>query len=231
MIPKIIHYCWFGGNSLPKDTQKYIDTWRKYCPEYEIKEWNEQNFDIHFNRYVKEAYQQKKWAFVSDVARIFALYSEGGIYLDTDVEVIKNLDPLLDNHGFLGFEGKQWIATNIVGFEPHHKLLEKFLRSYNLRSFINEDGSLDQTTNVSELTKLLLEEYQLQLNGEYQILQNDIVIYPSDYFSPYDYIQGKLNCTSNTFSIHWFAQTWIGQNWLRKKISQLFHRIFHIKMN
>jgi mannosyltransferase OCH1-like enzyme len=230
MIPKKIHYCWFGGNPLPKDVQKYIDTWRKFCPDYEIKEWNEQNFDIHLNRYVEEAYQQKKWAFVSDVARIYALYTEGGIYMDTDVEVVRNLDPLLNNRGFLGFEGTQWIATNIVGFESNHELLKQFLDSYNHRVFLKQDGSLDQTTNVEELTKLLIEKYSLKLNGKQQVLLKDIMIYPTDYFSPYDYIQGKLNRTPNTYSIHWFSQTWVGQSFWRKKIAQIFHRIIGTKM-
>lgn len=230
MIPKKIHYCWFGGNPLPKDVQKYIDTWKKFCPDYEIKEWNEQNFDIHLNRYVEEAYQQRKWAFVSDVARIYALYTEGGIYMDTDVEVVRNLDPLLNHSGFLGFEGTQWIATNMVGFEEKHELLRLFLDSYNHRIFVKPDGSLDQTTNVEELTKLLIEKYHLRLNGMQQNLQGDVIIYPTDYFSPYDYIQGKLNRTPNTYSIHWFSQTWVGQNCLRKKIAQIFHRITGTKM-
>ncbi len=230
MIPKKIHYCWFGGNPLPKDVQKYIDTWKKFCPDYEIKEWNEQNFDIHRNQYVEEAYQLKKWAFVSDVARINALYTEGGIYMDTDVEVVRNLDPLLNTRGFLGFEGTQWIATNLVGFEAGHEILRTFLESYDHRSFIKEDRTLDQTTNVEELTKLLVDNYHLILNGEEQILADEIVVYPTDYFSPYDYIQGKLNKTSNTYTIHWFSQSWIGQSSVRKKIAQLIHRITGTKM-
>lgn len=230
MIPKKIHYCWFGGKPLPKDVQKYIDSWRKYCPDYEIKEWNEQNFDIHKNHYVEEAYEQKKWAFVSDVARIYALYTEGGIYMDTDVEVVRNLDSLLNHSGFLGFEGSQWIATNMVGFEEKHELLEQFLDSYNHRGFLKPDGTLDQTTNVEELTKLLVEKYHLRLDGRQQSLQGDIMIYPTDYFSPYDYIQGKLNRTPNTYSIHWFSQTWVGQSFWRKKIAQVFHRIIGTKM-
>ena len=225
MIPKKIHYCWFGGNPLPEDVQKYIETWKKFCPDYEIKEWNEQNFDIHRNQYVEEAYQQKKWAFVSDVARIYALYTEGGIYMDTDVEVVRNLDPLLNVRGFLGFEGTQWIATNLVGFEAGHELLKMFLDSYDYRSFVREDGTLDQTTNVEELTKLLVEYYQLVLNGEKQNLAKGIIIYPTDYFSPYDYIQGKLNRTEHTYTIHWFSQSWIGQGSIRRKIAQLIHRI------
>lgn len=230
MIPKKIHYCWFGGNPLPEDVQKYIETWKKFCPDYEIKEWNEQNFDIHRNQYVEEAYQQKKWAFVSDVARIYALYTEGGIYMDTDVEVVRNLDPLLNVRGFLGFEGTQWIATNLVGFEAGHELLKMFLDSYDYRSFVREDGTLDQTTNVEELTKLLVEHYQLVLNGEKQNLAKGIIIYPTDYFSPYDYIQGKLNRTERTYTIHWFSQSWIGQSSVRRKIVQLIHRITGTKM-
>lgn len=230
MIPKKIHYCWFGGNPLPEDVQKYIETWKKFCPDYEIKEWNEQNFDIHRNQYVEEAYQQKKWAFVSDVARIYALYTEGGIYMDTDVEVVRNLDPLLNVRGFLGFEGTQWIATNLVGFEAGHELLKMFLDSYDYRSFVREDGTLDQTTNVEELTKLLVEHYQLVLNGEKQNLAEEITVYPTDYFSPYDYIQGKLNRTERTYTIHWFSQSWIGQSSVRRKIVQLIHRITGTKM-
>lgn len=230
MIPKKIHYCWFGGNPLPEDVQKYIETWKKFCPDYEIKEWNEQNFDIHRNQYVEEAYQQKKWAFVSDVARIYALYTEGGIYMDTDVEVVRNLDPLLNVRGFLGFEGTQWIATNLVGFEAGHELLKMFLDSYDYRSFVREDGTLDQTTNVEELTKLLVEHYQLVLNGEKQNLTEGITVYPTDYFSPYDYIQGKLNRTERTYTIHWFSQSWIGQSSVRRKIVQLIHRITGTKM-
>ena len=230
MIPRKIRYCWFGGNPLPKGVQKYIETWKKFCPNYEIKEWNEQNFDIHRNRYTEEAYQQKKWAFVSDVARIYALYTEGGIYMDTDVEVVKNLDQLLNTRGFLGFEGTQWIATNLVGFEAGHETLKKFLDAYDHRSFVKEDGTLDQTTNVEELTKLLVDEYHLALNGQKQYLTGGIVIYPTDYFSPYDYIQGKLNQTEHTYTIHWFSQSWIGQSPIRKKIAQLIHRITGTQM-
>lgn len=230
MIPKKIHYCWFGGHPLPNDVLKFIASWKKYCPDYEIKEWNEQNFDVHLNRYVREAYENKKWAFVSDVARIYALYTEGGIYLDTDVEIVKNFDPLLNQRGFLGFEGTQWVATNMVGFEEKHELLESFLDSYNHRIFLKPNGSLDQTTNVEELTNLLVDKYGLQLNGQLQRLVGDIIVYPTDYFSPYDYIQGKLKKSPNTYSIHWFSQTWIGQGFWRRKLAQIIHRMLGTKM-
>lgn len=229
MIPKIIHYCWFGGNPLPKDVQKYIETWKKFCPDYQIKEWNESNFNIHSPKYVEQAYENKKWAFVSDVARITALYQEGGIYLDTDVEIIRSLDNLLDNELFLGFEGTQWIGTNIIGAEKGHPLLKKFLDEYESRSFINIDGSLDLTTNVEKLTLLLIDNYGIELTGIEQ-KSCDVHIYPTDYFSPYDYIQGKVKKTKNTYSIHWFSQSWIGQSSFRRKLSHILHRITGKKM-
>ena len=114
-IPKKIHYCWFGGNPLPKETVEYIKSWKKYCPDYEIIEWNESNFDINRNLYIKQAYEAKKYAFVSDYVRVFALYKYGGIYLDTDVEVFKDFNDLLDNESFWGFEQENYIATSTIG--------------------------------------------------------------------------------------------------------------------
>jgi len=229
MIPKIIHYCWFGGNPKPSDVEKYIATWRRYCPDYEIKEWNESNFDVHMNRYCSEAYDNKKWAFVSDVARVYALYNEGGIYMDTDVEVVKSLDPLLQDGAFLGFEGKEWIATNIMGTEAKNPFFKKFLDSYETRSFVREDGSFDETTNVGEMTRLLTEEYGLQKTGLGQKIAH-FIVYPSDFFSPYDYINGTLKKTPNTYTIHWFSQSWIKRSKLKTRLSQLYHRIFKVKM-
>ena len=229
MIPKIIHYCWFGGKEKPEEVLRMIASWKKHCPDYEIKEWNESNFDIHLNRYTEEAYQQKKWAFVSDVARLWALVHEGGIYMDTDVEVVRPLDNLLTNSGFLGFEGTQWIATSIMGVEPQHPLMKQFLSSYEKRSFIQPDGSLQQTTNVEVWTQLLSRQYGLLLNGEIQQIAG-FTIYPTDYFTPYDYINGKLKQTANTYSIHWFGQSWVGHKDWRRKLSQWWHRICGIQM-
>lgn len=229
MIPKVIHYCWFGGKEKPKDVLSFIASWKKYCPDYTIREWNESNFDIHCCPYVEQAYQYEKWAFVSDVARLYALYIEGGIYLDTDVEVVRSLDCLLQNKGFLGFEGSRWIATNIIGVESNNVIIKQFLEHYYKRSFIRENGSLDMTTNVEELTKLLQKTCGLALNGSMQQLDS-FMVYPSDYFSPYDYIQGRINKTSNTYTVHWFSQSWIKQNLFRRKIAQWYHRLFRIKM-
>lgn len=215
MIPKIIHYCWFGGKEKPEEVKRLIGTWRKYCQGYVIKEWNESNFDINQCAYCRDAYQHKKWAFVSDVARLWALYHEGGIYMDTDVEVLRPLDDLLEHKAFLGFEGTQWIATNIMGAEPGNELIGKFLNSYQQREFIKADGSLDQTTNVEEWTRMLTRSYGLILNGEKQQICN-FTVYPSEYFTPYDYLNGKITRTPQTYTIHWFSQSWIGHAKWRK---------------
>ena len=229
MIPKIIHYCWFGRNPKPEGVQKCIASWRKFLPDYEIKEWNEDNFDVNINRYCKEAYGKRKWAFVSDVARVIALYNEGGIYFDTDVEVVQSFNPLLHHHAFLGFEGTQWIATSTMGTEPGNPIIKRFIDSYNNRSFIKEQGGLDQTTNVEVLTKLLIQEQGLILNGEEQRL-TDFHIFPTTYFTPYDYINGKLRKTPQTYSIHWFDQSWINNKPWRVKFSQWYHRLAGVKM-
>lgn len=230
MIPKIIHYCWFGGKEKPKCVMKMINTWKKYCPDYEIKEWNESNFDININRYCKEAYEANKWAFVSDVARLFALYSEGGIYMDTDVEVIQSLDKLLNNNVFIGFEGTKWIGTNIIGAEKKNQFIKEFLNIYINAKFRNNDGSFCTNTNVERVTRLLKENYNLKLNGDEQIL-NGIHIYPTKYFCPFDYINGKLKISRDTYSIHWYSQSWIKRRLFKRKILQLYHRILGIKMD
>ena len=229
MIPKIIHYCWFGGKEKPEDVLKMIASWKKHCPDYDIKEWNETNFDIHLNRYTEEAYQQKKWAFVSDVARLWALVHEGGIYMDTDVEVIRPLDNLLANKAFIGFEGTQWIGTNLMGTEPHNAFLQAFLEDYNHRNFTNPDGTLNQTTNVEEITSRFLSQHNLERNGKQQQV-GDFTVYPTDYFSPYDYINGKVRTTDNTYSIHWFSQSWIKRSKWKTRLSQWWHRICGTQM-
>ena len=229
MIPKIIHYCWFGGKEKPEDVLKMIASWKKHCPDYEIKEWNETNFDIHLNRYTEEAYQQKKWAFVSDVARLWALVYEGGIYMDTDVEMIRPLDNLLANKAFIGFEGTQWIGTNLMGTEPHNAFLQAFLEDYNHRNFTNPDGTLNQTTNVEEITSRFLTQHNLERNGKQQQV-GDFTVYPTDYFSPYDYINGQVRTTANTYSIHWFSQSWIKRSKWKTRLSQWWHRICGTQM-
>ena len=229
MIPRIIHYCWFGGKEKPMSVIKMINSWKKYCPNYEIKEWNESNFDININQYCREAYDCGKWAFVSDVARLYAIYTEGGIYMDTDVEVVKSLDAFLSKNAFAGFEGTEWIGTNIIGSEKGNHVIEEFLNLYYDLTFTNEDNSLNTTTNVERFTALLTNRFNLKIDGSKHEL-NDITIYPTDYFCPYDYINGKLTQTNNTHSIHWYSQSWIKRGLFKRKLLQLYHRIFGIKM-
>ena len=229
MIPRIIHYCWFGGKEKPNNVMKMINSWKRYCPNYEIKEWNENNFDININQYCREAYDYGQWAFVSDIARLYALYTDGGIYLDTDVEVVKTLDELLHNDVFLGFEGTKWIGTNMIGATKENSFIKEFLDLYKSEKFINSDNTLNTTTNVERLTDLLKNCYGVLLNGSEQKL-NGIHLYTTDYFCPYDYINGKLSLSNNTYSIHWYSQSWIKRGQIKRKFSQIYHRLFGIKM-
>ena len=146
-IPKKIHYCWFGNNELPEEQKKYIETWKKHCPDYEIKEWNEKNFDINSNKYVKEAYEAKKFAFVSDYVRLHALYNEGGIYMDTDIEVLKSFDVFLKHTAFIGFEDLKHIGTGVIGAEKGNKWIRLLLKDYDNISFYTKNGEIDLTTN------------------------------------------------------------------------------------
>ena len=140
-IPKIIHYCWFGGNPLSEMEMKCIASWRKNCPDYEIKRWDESNFDIHINQYVQEAYEAKKWAFVSDYARLYLLSEYGGIYMDTDVEIVQNLDRFLVHNAFTGFEDDNHIPTAIMGAEKGHRWIKYLLSYYDGRHFYRDNNS------------------------------------------------------------------------------------------
>jgi mannosyltransferase OCH1-like enzyme len=191
MIPKIIHYCWFGNHPKPKSVQKYIEGWYKKLPDFEIIEWNESNFDINICKYTKQAYEAKKYAFVSDYARLLALYNHGGIYLDTDVEVFKDLTPLLNIADCLfGFEEKEYVATSTMLAKPQQLFIKQFLNSYHQRHFINDDESLDMKTNVEVLTEMLSAE-GLVCDGTSQTIDvcgSEITVLPQEYLSPYDYI-------------------------------------------
>lgn len=207
MIPKIIHYCWFGRGPLPDLAVKCINSWKKYLPEYEIKEWNEDNFDINLFSYVKEAYENRKYAFVTDVVRLYALYHDGGIYMDTDVEVLKSLDPFLNNCAFSGFEDDTMIPTGIMASEKGGKWAKDNLDYYVNRHFMKSDGSMDMETNVSIITKYML-PLGLKQNNTYQVFPDLITIYPKDFFCPKSKLDGKIYLTNNTVTIHHFAASW-----------------------
>lgn len=221
MIPKVIHYCWFGRNPLPSLAKKCIASWKKYLPDYEIKEWNEDNFDLDMYPYVREAYDNRKFAFVTDVVRLYALYNEGGIYMDTDVEVLKSLDPFLHHTAFSGFESETLIPTGIMASEKGGKWAKDNLDYYNNRHFVLPDGNFDLTTNVTTITNYML-NHGLQQNNTFQDFPNLITFYPKDYFCPISLKDFKLYKTQNTACIHHFAGSWKSDSEKAKKRIVLF---------
>lgn len=206
-IPKIIHYCWFGGAPKPRLAQKCIASWKKYCPDYEIIEWNEGNFDVSAAPvYVRQAYEAKRWAFVTDYVRLRALTEMGGVYMDTDVEVVKPLDPYLEQKAFAGFEHVERVQTGLLACEKGFPLFVEFLRHYDDAQFLRPDGSPDTTTNVEVLTRICLNR-GLVLNDRFQIIDG-LAIYPKEVFCPVDFDTKKLKKTRKTVTIHWFSGSW-----------------------
>lgn len=206
MIPKIIHYCWFGGSELSKEAKKYIETWRSLCPEYQIIEWNETNFNVDAVPYVREAYEQRKWAFVSDYARLYALEKYGGIYFDTDVEVLKPLDTFLNNKAFIGAESKYSICTAVIGAEKGATFIGELMRLYNDLHFVNEQ-EIDLTPNSQRIFEYLKNTYDYKETSK-PIKWENCTLYPKDYFSPINCYTYKQEITKNTYCIHRFAGTW-----------------------
>ncbi len=209
-MKKTIHYCWFGRGEKPKLVLKCIESWKKKLPDYSLVEWNEDNFDISKNQFVAEAYSDRNFAFVSDYVRAFVLYNYGGIYMDTDVEVLGNFDRFLDDKVFLGFEEGNFVGTCVMGVEKGHELMKSYLDHYENMTYFNDDGTKYTDTNVVLLTRLL-DERGLVRNNEYQTV-GDISIYPRTFFSPYDYINGISYITDDSVTIHHFAQLWLPKN-------------------
>jgi hypothetical protein len=206
-FPKTIHYCWFGGNPLPELAQKCIASWKKYFPDYEIKEWNESNYDVRKIPYTSEAYDAKKYAFVSDYARFDILYIYGGIYFDTDVEVIKPFDDILELGGFMGFEAAGAVAAGLgIGCNAGLGIVYQILEFYASLRFINPNGSYNLHTVVEYVTDIL-KKNELAVENSIQHLEG-ITVYPVDYFCPMSFRTGELNITENTHSIHHFTMSW-----------------------
>lgn len=208
VIPKVIHYCWFGRNPLPDRYQKWMESWRRFCPDYEIKEWNEDNYDITKNDYMREAYESKKWGFVPDYARLDIIYQYGGIYLDTDVELIKNLDDMLYQPAFMGFEDDKYVALGL-GFGATARLQEiRELRDcYDSLHFRDADGGLNLMPAPRIQTEYL-KRLGLRQNGEYQRVKN-IVIYPEKMFSGKSPYNRRILLKSYTKSIHHYDASWL----------------------
>lgn len=238
-IPRVIHYCWFGGKQLPDLAKKCIDSWKQYCPNYKIVEWNESNFDVNISQYTKEAYNEKKWAFVSDYARFWILYHFGGIYIDTDVELIKKIDDLVEAGAFMGCEpalqdmnpdkdidGLQYLVNPGLGFgaPAGHPFLEKIIKYYDSRSFYKSSGEFDLMTVVQSTTAFLKKDGFIGSNKIEQVAE--INIYPADYFCPKNYFTGELCITENTRSIHHYTASW--QNDGEKKQFEVLRKLNNI---
>jgi mannosyltransferase OCH1-like enzyme len=230
MIPKVIHYCWFGRGQMPELALKCIESWHKYLPGYTLKLWNEDSFDINTVPYVKEAYEARKYAFVTDYIRLYALYHEGGIYMDTDVEVLKPLDDLLDLPAFSGYESNKFtnFPTGLMASAAGGVWVKEQLDYYTDRHFILPDGSLDMTTNTVTISRIM-KENGFELTGEYQVYKNDMHCFPSDYFCPMTSTR-VLKLTKNSYCIHHFAGSWHTPT-LKQKIKKfVFGKIVGAKL-
>lgn len=212
MIPKKIHYVWFGGKEKPKKIRDCMATWEKHLVDYEIIEWNESNFDVHSHPYIKEAYENKKWAYVSDYVRAKVLFDQGGIYLDTDVLVLDNLNDLRKNRAFVGFENPNYPFTAVWGCEKHHPLAKSILEMYDQVEFqydVNDEMKFVNTKTVSEI---LVNQYHCLVNNKYQVLEEDIAVYPD-----------KILCnpSAESSTIHVFTGTWVeAKKTFKTKLSQ-----------
>lgn len=222
MIPKVIHYCWFGGKPIPDKNKRWIDSWYRFCPDYKIIEWNEDNYDITQNRYMHEAYKRKKWGFVPDYARLDLIYNFGGIYLDTDVELIRNMDDLLYQKGFAGFESKNYVALGLgFGAARNLPIIKKMRDDYEEREFINHDGSENLLASPSLQTKIL-EGEGLNRNGEYQIV-SDLTIFPEKMLCGKNYRTRLIELKPYTHSIHHYDASWIDDD--RREKQERFERL------
>lgn len=221
MIPKIIHYCWFGGKPLPPLAVKCISSWKKHLPDYVIKEWNEQNFDINMIPYMSEAYQAKKYAFVSDYARFWILYHYGGLYFDTDVELIRPMNDIICHGAFMGCENAAEGATALavapglgLGCNSGLSFYAEMIEFYSKLHFQKPDGSLNLKTVVEYTTELLV-GYGLKNVNKVQLVA-DIYIYPSEYFCPIDLVTKRLQVTDKTYTIHHYAGSWVKRTLIMK---------------
>ena len=224
MIPKKIHYCWFGKGPKPRLAEKCIASWKKYCPDYEIIEWNEENFDVNRNGYTRMCIQQKKYAFLSDYVRLLVVAEHGGVYFDTDVELLRPIDHLLENRAFFGFETPEYVASGLgFGSEAHSTAIEAMLREYDFLL-----SGTEGTRGCPRLNTAALQKLGLKPDGSLQNVAEALIL-PVDYFNPYEASTGRLRKTKNTCSIHWYSAAWMSRGKrLRSAIMKPLHRIFGV---
>lgn len=235
MIPGIIHYCWFGRNPLPPSARKCIESWRKFFPDYEIKEWNEDNFDTSMIPYIRDAYAAGKYAFVSDFARMWILYQYGGLYFDTDVEVIRPMDDIVAAGAFMGCEIDGGTGSEIMvnpglglGVEAGNTIFGQIIDFYSRHDFYNAEGLINTCAIVRITTDTLVNNGMMNRSGLQRV--QGITIYPSEWFNPLDDATGRLNVTECTRSIHWFSKTWMNVSPFRQWLSRMSHRFIGVKM-
>ena len=200
MIPKKIHYVWVGGKEKPEDIKRCMDTWKKHLCNYEIIEWNENNFDIESHPFTKSAYSARKWAYVSDYIRAYVIYHEGGIYLDTDVLILDNFDGFLEHRAFVGYETPDYPFTAVFGAEQGHPLVKSMLDYYENRKFEFDVNDQMKTVNTKSVSDILIQDYGCQLGNQRQTLREGIEVYPDDVL---------CNPSKNSVSIHVFTGTWM----------------------
>lgn len=216
-IPKLIHYCWFGKGEIPYKCRKWMESWEKYCPDYEIIQWSEDNYDVHKSRYMSQAYNTGQWAFVSDYARIDIINEYGGVYLDTDVELIRNLDELLQNDAFCGFENCKLVAYGLgFGSKKQNAILAEIKEYYDSRSFQQEDGSMDKRCCPYIQTEIM-EKHGLKGNGEFQIIDGMTVLPPRVLCGMSSHSFRTLRDLSCTYAIHHYTATWLTEKWRKRQ--------------
>ena len=230
MIPKIIHYCWYGQNEIPEDIKYYIDTWKKYCPDYKIICWNENNTNLNENKYLKQAYDAKKYAFVTDYMRLKVLSEYGGIYMDTDIELCKSLDEYLHHRAFIGCQDEDVFSTGLIGAEANHPWIAKLFEHYNDLEFINNDGTYNLTPNTICITEITEDFYNWKFKNELQYLNDDICVYPVEYFCCKNWITGKIEKSSETVAIHHYKGSWLSEEDKRRSKYHLMKKNLIIKL-
>lgn len=206
MIPKVINYCWFGGAPIPSDVKKCVESWKKFCPDYEIKLWNEDNFDVTSHPFLNDAYKSKSWAFVSDYARLKIIFDNGGIYLDTDVELVKNLDDLLNTPAYFGLQQPgDYVATGLgFGAQKGNRAVHQMLKEYDLHNF-DEEKKREIACPILNTSALVKIGYQPSIKKSEH---KDFIVYPADYFDPHSVGNAKNLLSRNTYSIHHYTATW-----------------------